>query len=245
MRDKGISSLDSRPEGSRGVSRPIRDAALRAGREPIGLWDLMLWAYNAEMVRYTCGSDFRPAGVSQSTMAWAMSAGADGVRYDGPDPDLDFAPCAHEDALGVHGHVLRVIDAQEKGAPRREAFELLILHTEAEAPPTWRLPEPQWKVVPVRREKGKIQHFYGTRHEPLGCLVDCIGLVPGFDIQVRDMAEWREVVDRARVRYRRWHTLLGEVLHSMGPEQRCLTRWRVAGIGAEPVPWAEAQYRAA
>lgn len=223
-----------------------RAAALRAGRTPVGLWELMLWAYRDELVRYTCGTDFRPAAVSQSTIAWAMSALKDGMieRGDG-DCDHDFAACTHEDALGVHGHVLRVIDRQPCGAARREAFQLLILQTETGAAPLWDLPAPAWKCLPVYRKKGKIQHFYGRRHEPLGCDVECVGTIDGFDGKVSSVAEWEEIRAQFRERYRRWGALLGDVLHSLGPQQMCLSRYRVSGIGVDAAPWASGSTLAA
>lgn len=233
-------------EGSAPPPGLSHDAAIRAGREPIGLWPLMLWAYNEEMVRFSCGTDFRPAAVSQSTLEWAMKALAAGGVVEGSDEcGYDFAACAHEDALGLHGHVLRVIDRQARGTPRREAFELLILQTEIGAPPPWHLPEPHWTVRPVLRKKGKVQHLYGKRHEPLACVVECVGQVEGFAGTVSSMEEWRALRERCRDRYRRWCALLGEVLHSMGPQQMCLSRWRVSEIGVALSPWSTMALKAA
>lgn len=117
------------------IAKNTKAAALRAGRDKTDMWSLMLWTYCDEMVRSTCGSDFRPGKVSKSTMAWAMASGSAGIVGES-ETGCDFAACCDLDALEVHGAVLRVID-EHQGEARRAAFQLLIMHAGAEAVPTW------------------------------------------------------------------------------------------------------------
>lgn len=91
-----------------------RDAAFRAGREPTGMFDLMLWAFNTEKVRYSCGT-LVAAKVSHSNMAHLMAIGMSGVRI-GADGGSYSPACCHEDACEVFIAVSKVIAAREARA---------------------------------------------------------------------------------------------------------------------------------
>jgi hypothetical protein len=201
---------------------------LRAGREPVAMWPLLVWAFKREMVRFSCGSMFRPRRVSQSSMAWAMAAGRSGDRG-GADSGHDFAPCCHVDALEVYSSVLLVIDAEIDGAGRRKAFELLIKHAELAAIPTWNPLLPDAQLVPARRPNGKVEHLYGKRHEPVACMLMLEGYIE---------ADKQVICETARARYSEWCRLMGEVIHMLGAGCPGLTRWRVKALGVEPSPWS-------
>ena len=247
IKDKDLPVAEGSREGlarASELSRGEVQAALRAGREAIGMWPLMVWAYSREMVRFTCGSDFRPAKVSQSTLAWAIAAAVTGI-VGGRDRGADFPPCCHDDALTLHGIVLGVIDAQPVGAARRQAFELMVKHAEVDdpllaqpMPPTWNPRLEELKAKPVLRANGKPKCIRRTegRHEAMACLVEFVG-----------HSEEDKLVIRAEAmrRYAEWARLLDEVINRLGPEQECLIRWRVAGLGAEREPWSMVAQRAA
>lgn len=211
------------------TSEAKRICALMAGREPIGMWPLLVWAFRREWVRFSCGSLFRPAKVSASTMAWAMSAGASGVMM-GRDQGSYFAPCCHADALEVYAAVLWVIDAAADGDARRLAFQLLVKHAEAGAAPTWDLQMEPPRLVPVKRANGKVQHLYGKRNEPIACLLATQGCPAG---------EQEAILAEAHARHGEWCRLMGEVMHRLGTGCPGLTRWRVDGLGVNRAPWLQ------
>lgn len=91
-----------------------RELALAAGLEKIGMFDLMLWAFNTEMVRSSCGSSIF-AKASHSSMAHLMAVGMSGVMI-GADGGGYVSPSCHDDALEVFLAVSRIIAAREASA---------------------------------------------------------------------------------------------------------------------------------
>lgn len=220
-------------------------AALAAGRKPIGMWPLLVWAFQRELVRYSCGSLFRPRRVSQSSMAWAMAAGEAGERGGAEEMDYDFAPCCHADALEVYSAVLLVLDNAIDGEARRRGFQLLIKHPEAGTVPTWHVPPPQWKVRPVLNQKGKVRHLYGRRNEPIACEVDCVGVIDALGLVVRCYEDFERIRDGAVQRYAEWCALMAEVMHMLGEGSPSLKRFSINGLGVDEAPWEAARERAA
>lgn len=226
-----------------GAEPDQRQAALLAGRQPIGIWQLMLWAYGKEMVRFTCGTNFRLIGPEHSSMAWAMAAGQAGAVGSGCDTGLSANPCCHDDALLVHGVVLDVIAAErnaginDNGEAGRQAFELLVKQAEAAASPTWDVPAPVWRVVPVRRKNGKVKHLFNARNVAYACEVTCVGEIAALGLLVHSHDDYRRIVDAAEARYSQWVRLLHRVIHMLMPNHERLKRWRLNGLGVEPVPW--------
>lgn len=240
--DKGVSDFCG-PDGEHG-DRPTvrlmpRDAALRAGREPIGLWDLMLWAYGREMVRATCGTDFKPAGWTasdHSSLAWAIAAASSGSLIGGGEGNAWAPACCHDDALAVHGAVLKVIVGIDRGLEdspaRREAFQLLIKHAELGSAPTWDPETPAPRCLPVLRPNGKPKCMRGETGRYRGHAIACLVRYEGYS-DAAAAALRRE----ARARYARWIALLDQVIHMLLPDHGRLIRWRLTGLGVERSPW--------
>lgn len=226
-------------------SRLSSEAALRAGREPIGLWPLLLWAYRKEMVRFTCGMDFSMGVVGHGSWFGYLSA----LGIDAGEDQATAMACCHDDALLVHAAVLRTIAAAreegeasgDEGERGREAFQLLILHPEKGYPPTWDIPEPVWRCVPIKDKRGRPIVGCEVKNRPF-CAVQCVGEVGELGL-VRNWEEWHRTVARARGRYSRFIALLGEVIHRIVPEHAKLKRWRLTGLGIAPEPWSRGASR--
>lgn len=203
-------------------------AAMAAGREPIGMWPLLVWAFRREWVRFSCGSLFRPGRVSQSSMAWAMAAGESGERGGAEEMDYDFAPCCHVDALEVYGAVLLVMDDEPDGEAKRRAFQLLIKHAEAGMAPVWDPPVPDIRIRPMLRTNGKVQHFFSKRGHAIACAL----AYEGFPDDER-----RVIRAAARVRYEDWCRLMDGVIDMLGVGAPGLKRFIVNGLGVARSPW--------
>lgn len=103
---------------------PSREA-WKAARTPTGMWDLMLWAFNDEKVRFSCGSDIA-AKSTHSSMANAIAAGLSGIVLGAEGGGGYQPPACHGDALEVYLAVSEVLASA--GAPPGASTELARPH---------------------------------------------------------------------------------------------------------------------
>ena len=205
----------------------IRQNALKAGGEPISLWELMLWAYQREMVRFSAGDLAKSVHAAQSSMAWAMAALLEG-RRSGGEHNHDFAPCAHEDALLVHVETLRLVEAAPPGE-RWAAFELLVRNAERGTLPCWDPDlEGAFKMVGVFKPNGKPHMITDQDRHAIACLI----------VQEGVSEEEKQVIrTKARAAYAKWWAMMAEISLAIHRHPTGLTRWRLNGIGAPRLPW--------
>jgi hypothetical protein len=177
------------------------------------MWDLLVWAYKRQMVRYE--TDRHEArwrtGFSACSPSWTVGAAlALGGHARGAINGAGTT--AHEDAHLVHAHVLSLAPA-----PR----DLIIRTAERGAPPDPEPVLPPCRVVPVRKGgSGGIRMLYGKSGRPVACLIDYEGIPE---------PEARAIREDARRTHERWRQALADLEAAMLTETR-LSRWRVSGI---------------
>lgn len=186
-------------------------------RTPISLWELLVWAYARQLVRYErCDG---PVGAGRSRSATGricddLAAGAVIRGSSGP-----VASRAHVDAIVVHEWVMRL--------PPDERY-LLIDTAERRAPPDWNPRFSDVVVRPVLRPNGEVKTLKDKRGKAIASLIEFEG--------VGD-AERAERLRRARECYTKWWRVL-KVLRDAMLAVDDLTRWRITGIGAEEAPFS-------
>ena len=199
------------------VSSQLRTAVDR--RAPITMWELLIWAYKRQMVRYEVDRhepEWR-TGFRSTSPTWALGAAlAHGGHSRG---SINAAgTTAHADAHIVHSHVMQLDPADR---------DLIIRTAERGLPPDPNPILPPCRVVPVRKGgTGSIRMLYGKSGRPIACLIDCQG-VPEH--------EARALRQVARETYLRWWRALRSLRREM-LTRNGLARWQVAGMGADQEP---------
>lgn len=193
------------------------------GRQAATMWALLVWAYKRELVRHCEGriaADYAPSGSSlglgrnTATICRMLEEGGlihGGLAKAGRVP-------VHADAEWIHG-LVRTLD--------RDEFWLIVSTAERDVPPDWNPHiEPAW-TRGVFRANGKPKHILDERGRPIACRLETGGVIP---------EEAERIREHARETYSRWFRLLAALRNKL-VEEDALTRWRVTGIGAEPMPW--------
>jgi hypothetical protein len=185
------------------------------------MWGLLVWAYKRELVRHCegrIGADYRGGGSGSSNTATICRMLEEGALISGPLAKAGSVP-VHADAEWVHG-LVKTLD--------RDEYWMIVTTAECEAMPDWNPHiEPAW-TRPVLRANGKPKHICDGRGRPIACRLETGGVDPW---------EANRIRQEARETYARWFRLLA-VMRDKIVEEDALTRWRVGGIGAEPMPWA-------
>lgn len=183
------------------------------------MWGLLVWAYKRELVRFCEGRVGRDVyqGGGGSNTSFICDMLEMGALISGPLAVVNKAP-VHADAEWVHG-LVKTLD--------RDEFWMIVTTAERELIPDWNPDiEPCW-TRPVLRANGKPKHIVDTRGRPIACRLETGGVDPW---------EANRLREAARETYGRWFRLLA-VMRDKIIEEDALTRWRLTGIGAEPMPW--------
>lgn len=218
---QGTTSGDS-ALGTRGPRPSGLTSRAEARRTDITMRALLEWAYGAQKVHRGGGRGkmVAPNGYSSMSATGAVlerlklgcQVSGGGVGVKGSDCD--------QDALTVHCYVQWL--ASEERA-------LVIRCAAVSAVPNWSPLIPPYACVPVPGRRGRpYKGIYDRHGNEVGCEVEYQG-VP------RRKAEER--VRYAREIYGRWYSALAVLRDAVAAVDE-LRRWRVTGVGAEPVPWA-------
>lgn len=210
-----------------GTVRTVLPATKSAadGRTAVTMWGLLVWAYKRELVRFggarEAGGGEGPDGVlsmGRNTRTICRML-AEGALIAGTAASAARLPVPiHADAEWVHG-LVRTLD--------RDEYWLIVTTAEREAPPNW-APEIEaaW-TRPVLRANGRPKHIVDAGGRVIACRLETGGVDPW---------EANRIREEARETYARWFRLLAAMRDKI-IEEDALTRWRVTGIGAEPMPW--------
>lgn len=207
-----------------------RTKAERENRSPITMWDFAVWAYAKEKVRFLCGiepgiDDAEPRDFSQTGLVERALASGYAQRHMVNTIPL-LAPACHEDALALHGLVSTL---------GRDDLWLFVRAAENVTLPPWSVPEPDWRISPVLRKKGKVQHLYAAGNQPVACAVRCVGWIAGFE-PVSSYAEYVDLCESVRRRYARFV----EICTALAVVDDYLCRWKITGTGVDAAPWRAA-----
>lgn len=180
-------------------------------RTPITMWELLVWAYKRQMVRYEVDRhepEWR-TGFRSTSATWRLGSAM--AQGGGARGSINGAgTTAHPDAHLVHAHVMRLEPADR---------DLIIATAERGTPPDPNPVLPALRVVPVRKGgTGAPRMLYGKSGRPVACLIDYEGIPE---------QEARRIGQVARDTYARWRQavlLLGCAIL----RQNSLSRWRVA-----------------
>ncbi len=185
------------------------------------LWELMIWAYQKQLVRRG-GRGVSLASV-WSTTGLALRAMELGATVQGSGSGASATP---EDALTVAA----VVDSLAQ-ADRR----LIVEHAELGAPPDWDPRLPAFRAVPVLKNgSGALRMVYGRASrssEPIACRIDYVGF---------DDARAESVRREARAMYDQLHGALVRVWPVLAVET-ALTHWRVTRLGLPARPWRKSR----
>jgi hypothetical protein len=194
---------------------------LRAGadpRTPITMWELLIWAYKRQMVRYEVDrheAEWR-TGFRSKSPTWRLGA-ALALGGHGRGSINGAGTTAHEDAHIVHAHVMQLEPANR---------DLIIRTAERGSPPDPNPVLPPCRVVPVRKGgTGSIRMLYGKSGRPIACLIDYEG-IPDH--------EARQIRKAACLIYSQWWDAM-RLLHLTMLTQS-LTRWKVERMGVDRDP---------
>lgn len=192
----------------------------RDARAATTMWGLLVWAYKRELVRYcegrvAAGPGLGVRGSGTGNVCRMLEVGISG-EWAGSGPSR-FP--VHADAEWVHG-LVRSLDKDE--------FWLIVRSAEAEKPPEWDPVIAPLRVVPMLKANGRPRMIVcPIEGRPVACRIEVHGVPPD------EAAATRRA---ARERYAHWYRLLWAMREKCN-EENALTRWRIAGIGAEAEPW--------
>lgn len=217
-------------------------AARQIAKSPASAWDLLVWAYRDEQVRFLCGDDDGMPRAPGSILNSIRAALAGGIVTRGHGV-TGFTPGAHEDALAIHALVVRLCNRRvtakrdrdpvlwyEQSGEAARCFWMLVKHAEAGMPPVWDAKVPDLRTEMVKGKRGGPRMLYPDpkRNDISACLVRFVGVT----------AEQRAAIrQKARDDWRKFHALVSELRTDMAVSMLLLSRWRVSGIGVHPEPW--------
>lgn len=183
-------------------------------RTPITMWELLVWAYKRQMVRYEVDRhepEWR-TGFRSTSATWRLgSAMAEGGGARGSINGAGTT--AHPDAHLVHAHVMRLEPADR---------DLIITTAERGTSPDPNPVLPALRVVPVRKGgTGGLRMLYGKSGRPVACLIDYEGIPE---------QEARQIEEVARETYSRWRKAVSRLRLEV-ETRNALHRWQVIGPG--------------
>jgi hypothetical protein len=187
------------------------------------MWELLVWAYQREMVRFAGAAaagyslDWRDVSATGSVQA-ALEMGIAGRGGDGWASG--GRPSAHADADTVHHHVSRLDTAEQWS---------LIRAAEAGQAPDWAPDAPPLRVKPVLTARGKPKTILcPVARVPVACLIRLEG------VSAEERESYRA---KARLAYLDWWLRLRWLRDALVADD-VLRRWQITGIGVEMEPWA-------